>query len=232
MPLCNSIPSARRTGASLRSMIDCRAGAPPAPTFGKRSACPTKILQRPNDQLFSLIHREGQRLQHKMIAVAIDDHAGQSVAFAPDEAAKSRIDPAPRPVLDRLRDPALKEIEIEILFPPRKTPRHDLRFGVVNRAPEKTVAAVLERNDVAVGRIAEHFQDLAAEHPIVSMQNPRARFNDKAAHRCSLTGRGNSRASGSPRSGSVIPVPHRRQHPPGTPNPLQHRITLPVSTQT
>ena len=109
-------------------------------------------FQRPDDQFFPLIHRQGQRLEHEMVAVTIDDHAGQPIALAPDKPAKPRIDPAPRPIFHRLRDPALEKIEIEILFPARETARHDLRFGVVDRAPHEVVAPVLERNDIAVLR--------------------------------------------------------------------------------
>ena len=54
------------------------------------------VLHRLNDQIFPHVHRQRERLQDEMIAVAIDDHARQSVALAPDEAAKSRIDSAPR----------------------------------------------------------------------------------------------------------------------------------------
>ena len=145
------------------------------------------MLQCPNDKLFPLIHRQGQGLEHETIAVAIDDHPGQSVALAPDEAAELRIDSAPRSVLDRLRNSPLEEIEIELLSPARKPARNDLRFGVVNRAAEKTVATILERDHIAVGGISKHLQHLAAEHPIVSMKNPRTRFNDKSGHRRSLS---------------------------------------------
>ena len=44
------------------------------------------------------------------------------------------------------------------------------------------VPAVLERDDVAVVRRAEDFQDLAAKDPVVPVENARARFNDEAAH--------------------------------------------------
>ena len=155
------------------------------------------IFQCPNDKLLPLIHRKRQGLEHETIAVAIDDHAGKSVALAPDEAAEPRLDSAARPVLDGLGNPALEEIEIELLFPARKAARDNLRPGVVDRAPKKAVASVLERNHIAVGGISKHLQDLAAEHPIVSMQDSRARFNDKATHRRSLTSRDNSRARGS-----------------------------------
>ena len=70
-----------------------------------------------------------------MIAVTIDNHAGQAIALTPDEPAKPRINLAARAILDRLLDAALKKIEIEILFSARKTPGHDLRFAVVNGAP-------------------------------------------------------------------------------------------------
>ncbi len=202
--------SFRATHRRVVALDDLQGGRSAWPVaLGRWSARPTTIFQRPNDQLFSLIHREGERLQNEMVAVAIDDHAGQPIALAPDQPAKSRIDPAPRPILDRLRDSALEKIEIELLFPAREPPGHDLRFRVVDRAPDQMVATVLERDDIAVVRRAENFQDFPAEHPIVSVENPRARFNDESAHRLSLTGRAIVPASGS-RSGAVVAVrnPH------------------------
>ena len=151
-------------------MIDCRAGAPPA------------VLQRLDDQALSQVHPQRQRLQDRVIAVAIDDHARQSIALAPDDAAKSRIDPAPLPILHGLRDPALEKIEIEVLPPPRESPGHDLRFAVVNRAADQVISSVFQRNDVAIRRISERLQNFAGKHPIVPVQNSRARFDDEAGH--------------------------------------------------
>jgi hypothetical protein len=93
------------------------------------------------------------------------------------------------PIFQRLRNPTVEKIEIEILFPARKTPGHDLRFGIVNRAPYEAVAPILQRNDISIVRRTEDFQDLTAEDPVVSVKDSRARFNDKATHRRSLTGR-------------------------------------------
>ena len=42
-----------------------------------------------NNQCFPLIHRERQRLQNKLVAVAINDHARQPIAFTPDDAEQS-----------------------------------------------------------------------------------------------------------------------------------------------
>ena len=117
-----------------------------------------------------------------MVAVTIDDHAGQAVAFAPDDATKLGVDIASRAIFRRLRDPALKKIQIEILPATRETPRHNLRFAVVDRAADQMIAAVFERDDIAVHRVAEGFQHLAREDPIVAVQNARARFDDEAGH--------------------------------------------------
>jgi hypothetical protein len=142
-----------------------------------------------------LIHREGEGLQDEAIAVTIDDQPGQSVALAPDEPTEPGIDPPSRPIFHRLGDPALEEIEIEILFPARETPGHDLRFRIVNGAPNEVIAPVLERDDIAVVRRTKNLQDFAPEDPVVAVENSRARFNNKAAHRLSLTGRAPSGAS-------------------------------------
>ena len=142
-----------------------------------------RSFNRLNDQIFSAVHRQRERLQNKMIAIAIDNHSRQSVALAPDQATKSRIDSASRAIFRRLRDAALEKIEIEILFPARKTPRHDLRFAVVNRAPDQMVVPVFERNHIAIGRFAENFQHFAGKNPVVSMQNARARFDNDSGHK-------------------------------------------------
>src|SRR6185369_5391689 len=109
----------------------------------------------------------GQRLQNKMLAVAIDDHTRQSVALAPNHATKSIVDLSPFAILSRLRDPAFEEVEIEILFSPRKSARHDLRFGIVNRAADQMITAILKRYDVAIRRLSENLQHFAGEDPIV-----------------------------------------------------------------
>src|SRR5215471_8584782 len=95
-----------------------------------------KIDHRLHNQLFSLIHRQGQRLENKKVAVAIEDHAGKSVAFAPNDAATPRINLSPVTVFVCLRDAAFEKIEIKILALPGKTAGDDLRFRIVDRAPD------------------------------------------------------------------------------------------------
>src|SRR5712691_8703846 len=117
-----------------------------------------------------------------MIAVTIDDHPGQPVALAPNDPAQFWIDPSPVAVVGRLANAAFEKIKIEILPLPRKTARHDLRPGIVNRAPDQTIAAILERNDVAVYWVAEYFQHLARKNPVVSVKNSGPRFDDDSCH--------------------------------------------------
>ena len=83
---------------------------------------------------------------------------------------------------DRLLDATLEEIRVKILAASREAPRHDLRFAVVNRAAEEVILAVLERDDIPIGGVAEHLQDLAGENPIVAVQDAGARFDDEAGH--------------------------------------------------
>src|SRR5262245_60896948 len=109
-----------------------------------------------------------------MVAVTIDDHAGQTVALAPDQAAEFFIHSSSCPILGRLSDPPLEKIEVEILFSPREPTRHDLRLGIIDGAADEMIASVLERNYVAVLWLTEDFQHLAAKDPIVPMQNPRS----------------------------------------------------------
>ena len=117
-----------------------------------------------------------------MLAVAIDDHARQSVALAPDHAAKFRIDLAADAVICRLCDSALKKIEIEVLSLPRKTACDDLRFRIINRTADQMIFTIFERNDVAIGRSPKNLQHLAGKDPIVSMQNSGTRLDDDSSH--------------------------------------------------
>ena len=121
-------------------------------------------------------------MQNKIIAIPINDQPGQPVALAPNQAAESRVQAATRSIFDRLRDSALEEIEIEILFPAREPARHDLGFRIIDRAPDQVIPPVLERNDVAVVRPAEDLQDFAPKDPIVPVQNARARFHHQSGH--------------------------------------------------
>src|SRR4029450_6974827 len=87
---------------------------------GVRSA-PKNIFYCIGDQIFSYIHGECKRLHNETLAVPVDDQPGQSVAFAPNNAAQPRIDASPGAVLPGLGDSALEEIQVQILFPPAKT---------------------------------------------------------------------------------------------------------------
>ena len=65
-----------------------------------------------SDEILSHVHPKRERLQNEMIAITIDDHARQTVAFAPHNTAQFRIDISPVAVLGSLRNPAPKEIRI------------------------------------------------------------------------------------------------------------------------
>jgi hypothetical protein len=108
-------------------------------------------------------------LEHEIIVVAIDDHAGKPVALAPRDPTKVWIDTSSRSVFGGLCDAAIKEVQIEILFPPREAPRHDLRFRVVNRAADQMILTVFKRDDIAVRRFPENFQHFARKHPVVAV---------------------------------------------------------------
>src|SRR5205823_14719853 len=51
-----------------------------------------KIDNRRDDERFPQIHRQGQGLQNEIVAVAVEDYPGQTVALAPNHAAQFRID--------------------------------------------------------------------------------------------------------------------------------------------
>ena len=96
-----------------------------------------------------------------MIAVAVDDHAGEPVALAPDQPSKLRIESAPGPVVDGLLEAALEEFEVEVLALAREAPGDDLGLGIVDGGADEAVLAILERDDVAVvagcAKGLEHF---------------------------------------------------------------------------
>src|SRR6478735_9929213 len=104
------------------------------------------MLNCSRDQILSHIHRQRERLQDKIAAVTIDDHARKTVAFAPHHAAQLCIDVSPVPVFGSLLDAAPEKILIKVLPSSRETARDTLRFRIVNRAPNQMVFAVLERN--------------------------------------------------------------------------------------
>src|SRR6266513_623279 len=136
-----------------------------------------------HDQFLSKVHRQRERLQHEIVAVTIDDHARKTVAFAPYQAAQFCVDVSPVPVFGSLLDAAPAKIEIEILPSSRETARNDLRFRIVNRAPNQMIFAVLERNHIAIRGISENLEHFAGKHPVVPMQNSRSRFDDNACHK-------------------------------------------------
>ena len=124
-----------------------------------------------------------ERLQDEIVAVTIDDHARKTVAFAPHHAAQLCIDVSPVPVFGSLLDAAPEKILIKVLPSPRETARNNLRFRIVNRAPNQMVFAVLERNHIAIHGISENLEHFAGKHPVVSMQNSRARFDNNSSHK-------------------------------------------------
>src|SRR4029077_14227952 len=71
-----------------------------------------KISNRIGDQIFSHVHRQGERLHHEMIAEPVDDQPRQSIAFAPNNSAKPWIDASSSAVLRRLADAPFEEIQV------------------------------------------------------------------------------------------------------------------------
>src|SRR5207237_3520031 len=90
---------------------------------------------------------------------------------------------SPRAVFSGLCDAAFEEIKIEILPLSRETAGGDLRFGIVNRAADQTIAPVLQRNHVAIRRFSENLEDFAGKNPVVSVQDSRARFDNDSSHK-------------------------------------------------
>src|ERR1700730_7621216 len=128
-----------------------------------------KIDNRGDDQRFLQIHRHRQGLENEIFAVAIENHAWKSIALAPNDSPEVRIDLSPIAVIGSLGNSAFEEIEIEVLTLPGKSAGHDLGFRIVNCTADQLVAAVFERNHVAIGRFTQNFEHLAGEDPVVAV---------------------------------------------------------------
>ena len=143
---------------------------------------PGDFRQGCRDLLFVEIHGKRQRLEHDGLSIPVGDHAGQPVAFAPDHAPQIAAATRPLAVFDRLGDPPPEKVGIQILPPPGIPSHHNLRAGIINANPEQMVAPVFDRDDLAVFRIAERFQDLGRINPVVAVKDARPRTNNDAAH--------------------------------------------------
>ena len=126
------------------------------------------------DDFLPQVHGERERLDGEMVAVAVDDQAGEAVGLGPDEAGERFIDAALLAVLDGLADAAGEEVEVEVLLAAGKPAGDDLRLRVVDGGAERAVAEVLEGDDVAGLGIAEGFLDLGGIDPLVTVKNARA----------------------------------------------------------
>ena len=130
--------------------------------------------ERVADDFLPQVHGEREGLDGKVVAVAVDDQAGQAVGLGPDEAGERFIDAALFPVVDGLADAAGEEVEVEVLLAAGKPAGDDLRLGIVDGGAERPVAEVLERDDVAGLGIAEGFLDFGGVNPLVTVKNARA----------------------------------------------------------
>jgi hypothetical protein len=61
------------------------------------------------------------------------------------------------PIFDRLRNPALEKIQVQILAAPREPAGDNLRTGIEYAHAEELVAPVLDRNNIPIRRRAEGF---------------------------------------------------------------------------
>ncbi len=135
-----------------------------------------------DDQLLALRHRQGQGLQHQVVAVAVDDDAGQAVGLAPDQAAELRIDPGLDAAFQRALDAADEEVEVEVLAAVREQPGADLRLRIVDGAAQRLATRVLELHDVARLGVAVAGLDLGRVDPDMTVKNAGARLNGERGH--------------------------------------------------
>src|SRR5581483_3287360 len=143
---------------------------------------PENLENRLHHEVFSLVHRKCQRLKNEIIPIAVENYPWQTVAFAPNYAPNLGKNVSPVPIIIRLCNSAFEKVEIEILPLSRDPACHDLRLGVVDRAPNELVPPVFQRNDISVGRIAKNLQDFTRKDPVVTMKNSRSGFDDHSSH--------------------------------------------------
>ena len=142
-----------------------------------------EVVEGLDDEVFAQIHREGERLEHEEVAVAVDDDAGEAVGLAPDEAAEVQIDVGGFAHLDGALDAAREEVEIEILAAVGEQTRGDLRHRVVDGAAEGLAAHVLEMDDVAGLGIAETFLNFSGVNPEVTVEEAGAGLDGEGGHK-------------------------------------------------
>ena len=140
------------------------------------------------DEVLALVHREGERLQDGAVAVAVEDQARQSVAFAPDFAAGAGVESEFVAVFARHRDAAAEEVGVEVLALTREAAGGDFRAAVVDGAAEKAVALVFQSDDGAVLRLSGDLEHFVVVDPIVSVENARAGADNDARHALSIRG--------------------------------------------
>ena len=136
-----------------------------------------------DDEIFALVHGEGEGLEDEVLAVAVDDDAGEAVGLAPDGTRELRIDIEMRAEFLSLLDAPDEKVVVEGLFSPREAPGDDLGGGIVNSGAEGTVLEVLEANDFAGFRGAEGLANLARIDPIVSVEDASAGHDNQSWHK-------------------------------------------------
>ena len=140
------------------------------------------FFDRVGDEFFALVHGEGQRLQDRAVAIAVENKAGQSVAFAPDLAAGTRVESELVAVFRGHGDAAAEEVGIEVLTLARKAAGRDFRAAVVNGAAEKAVALVFEADNRAVFGFAGDLEDFVVVDPIVPVEDACAGADNDRCH--------------------------------------------------
>lgn len=117
-----------------------------------------------------------------MAVIPIYDEPRQTIRLAPGEAAEEGVDGKPFPERKCEFQAAEEEILVEVLFSPRKTACHNLRFWVINRTSKRFVFEILQGNDLAWLRIPEGFLDFRGVNPIVAVKDAGAGFYDETGH--------------------------------------------------
>src|ERR1700745_369995 len=97
--------------------------------------------------MFALVHGQGQRLQDEVRGVTVNYQARKTVAFTPDQPARIAVIQPFLAETSGLFDTPEKEIAIELLALPRKSPRHYLGPGIIDGTTQSPIPPVFELND-------------------------------------------------------------------------------------
>src|SRR5439155_27215677 len=139
--------------------------------------------QRGGQLVAAACHAEGDRLQNRHGAIAIDDEAGQRVGLAPHEADSAA---APRARGHCARQTPLPEARIDGLVHPGEDPAAERRSRVEQAAPDEPTRGIDDSHDATGLEAVRHVGDVTFEDPrmhtraVVSALEPQDRGHQRS----------------------------------------------------